>query len=81
MHLDGGEDKAQVQHVRGVEGETGGGGWGVVRRRWDVAESGSEVRPEVSDHNKQEALGKNKEIGRRRTKIDRLSRSLCGYIP
>lgn len=24
MHLDGGEDKAQVQHVRGVEGETGG---------------------------------------------------------
>lgn len=46
-----------------------------------MAEIGSDVRPEVSDHNKQEALGKNKEIGRRRTKIDRLSRSLCGYIP
>lgn len=35
MHLDGGEDKAQVQHVRGVEGEMGGGEAEVRRgREW-----------------------------------------------
>lgn len=36
MHLDGGEDKAQVQHIRGVEGETGGWGGGETWQRVDL---------------------------------------------